>query len=259
MSCGSEFVLPTKVLARDCMRQLHACPAAEIYSSHMLTQWVVQSPPSSKSEDLSRRRQACSHHGFNQHAPALQFITQASICSSHLGVVLSFTFLMSRILLLQAFLKCSANGLRPDTIKIVFCMLIKWCPRGKHGDIAPLCQNRFWEDGISFTSKIKTAASGITRNVIYTKKDTLQLFRFPAWIFHLFVLVLFVVMRHTYLGLAGWGAWVSSLSRHAKKRYMCQGITLGLSLEIPLQLFNIHKNLAADWQGFIWGLLPLEP
>lgn len=32
-----------------------------------------------------------------------------------------------------------------------------------------------------------------------------------------------------------------------------------LSLEIPLQLFNIHKNLAADSQGFISGLLPLEP
>lgn len=72
-------------------------------------------------------------------------------------------------------------------------------------------------------------------------------------------LFLFVVMRHTYLGLAGWRAWVSSLSRHAKKWYVCQVITLGLSLEIPLQLFNRHKNLASDSQGFFWGLLPLEP
>lgn len=68
-----------------------------------------------------------------------------------------------------------------------------------------------------------------------------------------------VVTRHTYLGLAGWRARVSSLSRRAKKCYVCQVIALRLSLEIPLQLFNIHRNLAADSQGFIWGLLLLEP
>lgn len=31
----------------------------------------------------------------------------------------------------------SYNGLRPDIRKTVFCMVIKWCPWGKHGDIAP--------------------------------------------------------------------------------------------------------------------------
>jgi len=51
-----------------------------------------------------------------------------------------------------------------------------------------LFQNRFWVDSASFPSKIKPAASGIARNVIYTKEGTLQLFRFPACIFHLFVL-----------------------------------------------------------------------
>lgn len=43
-----------------------------------------------------------------------------------------------------------------------------------------------------------------------------------------------------------------------KKRYMCWVITLGLSLEIPLQVFSIQKNLAEDSQGFISGLLLLE-
>lgn len=31
----------------------------------------------------------------------------------------------------------SYNGLRPDRRKIVFWIVIKWCPRGKRGDIAP--------------------------------------------------------------------------------------------------------------------------
>lgn len=68
-----------------------------------------------------------------------------------------------------------------------------------------------------------------------------------------------VVMRHKYLSLAGWRAWVSSWNRHGKKGYLCQEITLGLSLEIPPQLLNIEKNLAADSQGSTRGLLLLEP
>lgn len=72
-------------------------------------------------------------------------------------------------------------------------------------------------------------------------------------------LFLIVLMRHKYLSLAGWRDWESSLNRHEKKWYLCQVIILGLSLEIPPQLLNIQKHLAADSQGFTRGLVLLQP
>lgn len=84
------------------------------------------------------------------------------------------------------------------------------------------------------------------------------MFRAPAGIFFL-CLFLIVVMRHKCLSLAGCRAWVSSLNRHRKQWYLCQVITLRLSLEIPPQLLNIQKSLAADSQGFTRRLLLLEP